>query len=241
MKKGTLRFILFAVVNVNINCATSLVESNGTAAKDIDGEMLLNIGRKLNKPMITLLGMAIRNLENLHPCDDWTQWSDCGTVTEGYIATRKRTRMCGRNPSALQHGNKTTETDISICEGFCPQDYNVTANGFCVKLYVSAKTFDDAQKQCREDGGHLINIDTDLKYGDVKAVLKGFSKYVFIDGRRKDSSSPWLVENGSKKIFFRWASGEPGTSLCMLIHYSNQLFYDYTCTSVLPFLCEKVQ
>ncbi|XP_053381352.1 uncharacterized protein LOC128549113 [Mercenaria mercenaria] len=243
MKRGTLGnviFVIFLMINERIHC-TSLTEGNGTAAKNIDGKILLNLGRKLNKPMLTLLGMAIRNLEYRHPCDDWTQWSDCGAVKEGYIATRKRTRTCEINPPSLEQGNRTTETDITICEGFCPKDYNITANGFCVKLYVSRKTFDDAEKQCSEDGGHVMNIDSELKNGDVQKVLQGFGSYVHIDGRRKDSSSAWMAMNGSQKRFFNWNSGEPDSYLCIMMHPSNSYWYDSTCTSNRPFLCEITQ
>ncbi|XP_053381349.1 lithostathine-1-beta-like [Mercenaria mercenaria] len=245
MKKGTLRTvicIILATVKMEINCASSLMESNGTAAEDVDGKMLQSLGRKLNKPMLTLLGMAIRNLEYRHPCDDWTQWSDCGAVKEGYIATRKRTRTCEINPPSLQQGNRTTETDVSICEGFCPQDYNVTANGFCIKLYVSPKTFDDAEKQCQNDSGRMINIDSELKHRDVKNVLQGFCCYVFVDGRRKDSSSPWMTQNNSQKKYFKWASGEPNSNLlCTQMHPSNTYWYDQSCTATLSFLCEIVK
>ncbi|XP_053381350.1 uncharacterized protein LOC128549112 [Mercenaria mercenaria] len=234
-------FIIYIMISEKVHC-TSLIESNGTAAKDIDGKLLLNLGRQLNKPMITLLGMAIRNLENLHPCDDWTQWSDCGTINKGFISTRKRTRLCGKNQySPVKNETKTTATDISICEGFCPKDYNMTANGFCVKLYVSRKTFDDAEKQCREDGGHVINIDSTMKNKDVKAVTQGFSNAIFIDGQRKDSSSPWLAMNGSEKKFFNWNSGEPDSSLCIYLHYANSYWYDSTCTTTRPFVCEIEQ
>jgi hypothetical protein len=215
--------------------SASLKNSNGTAEEYINGEMLLKLGRTLDKPVITLLGMAIRNLENLHPCYDWTLWSDCGAIKEGYIASRKRTRKCGRYQS---EDKMTTETDIGICEGFCPKDYNLTTNGFCVKLYVERKSFGDAEKQCQADGGHVINIDSELKNGDVKKLLQGFNAYVRIDGQRKDSSSAWLTINGSKKTFVTWASGEPDSSLCIIMHYSNSYWYDSACTSTRPFVCE---
>ncbi|XP_060579904.1 C-type lectin lectoxin-Thr1-like [Ruditapes philippinarum] len=227
---------IFSVVIVTMDISSaSLIQSNGTAEKDITGEMLLKLGRTLNKPVITLLGMAIRNLENLHPCYDWTQWSECGALREGYIDSRIRTRKCGR----YQSGDKlTTETDIGICEGICSKAYNLTANGFCVKLYVERKSFNDAEKQCQVDGGHVINIDSELKNGDVTKLLQGFNTHIYIDGQRKNTSSAWLTINGSKKQFFHWASGEPHSGLCIIIH-SNSYWYDSTvCTTSRPFICE---
>ncbi|XP_060603999.1 uncharacterized protein LOC132756872 [Ruditapes philippinarum] len=237
MREGKICFVLrISVIIVQMNMSSaSLTNSNGTAEEDITGEILLKLGRTLHKPVITLLGMAIRNLENLHPCSDWTHWSECGAIREGYIASRKRTRKCGR----YQSGDKlTTETDIGICEGLCSKAYNVTTNGFCVKLYVNFKTFDDAEKQCQADGGHVINIDSVLKNGDVKTLLQGISANVYIDGQRKDSSSAWLTINGSQKQFFNWASGEPDSGLCIRIYPCNSFWYDSSCTSNRPFICE---
>jgi hypothetical protein len=238
MRGGQICFvfsILVEIVTMDISSAF-LTGSNGTSEEDVNGEMLLKLGRTLDKPVITLLGMAIRNLENLHPCYDWTQWTECGAIREGYIASRKRTRNCGR----YQSGDKlTTETDIGICEGFCPKAYNLTTNGFCLKLYVDMKKFDDAEKQCQADGGHVINIDSDLQNGDVKKLLQGFSHYVYIDGQRRDSSSAWLTINGSEKNFFNWASGEPNSNLlCIMMHPSSSYWHDCSCTSNRPFICE---
>jgi hypothetical protein len=113
--------------------------------------------------------MAIRNLEHFSsPYYHWTQWSKCVAIREGYITSRKRTRKCGR----CQSGEKlTTETDIGICDGSCLKDYYLTTNGFCLKLYVENKSFDDAEKQCQADGGHVNNIDSELKNDDVEKLM----------------------------------------------------------------------
>ncbi|XP_060589342.1 uncharacterized protein LOC132744600 [Ruditapes philippinarum] len=238
MSKGKIRFVfsvLIVIVTMGISSA-SLTKSNGTAAEDINGKMLLKLGRTLGKPIITLLGMAIRNLEHFRsPCYDWTQWSRCGAIRGGYIATRRRTRKCGRYKS---RDKLTTETDIGICEGFCPNDYNVTANGFCVKLYDEVTTFDLAEKQCQADGGHVINIESELKYGDVKKLMQGFQRFVYIDGRRKDTSSKWLTVNGSQKEFFKWAPGEPDNVPCIKMSYYTSYWHDCECSCGEAFICE---
>jgi hypothetical protein len=133
----------------------------------------------------------------------------------------------------------TIETDFGLCEGFCPKAYNVTTNGFCVKLHVNSKTFDDAEKQCQADGGHMMNTDSELKNADVTEFLHEFNSYIYIDGRRKDSSSEWVTVDNSPKRFFYWASGQPGGGFCIKMHHSNIYWHDSSsCTVKRPFICE---
>ncbi|XP_053374922.1 C-type lectin mannose-binding isoform-like [Mercenaria mercenaria] len=146
---------------------------------------------------------------------------------------------------------KTTEaeTDLGICEGgvegkrkgFCPRNYNMTTNGFCIKLYVTPKNHEDAEMVCQEDGGFLINIDSDLKYADVKSILNGFRPAdINIGGRRKDSASQWEYKYGSGSGYFKWhSSSYPSNSdsnQCLALE--NYLWFDLSCTSKYPFLCE---
>ena len=107
-------------------------------------------------------------------------------------------------------------------------------------------TEDEAEKQCQKDGGHLVNIDSEIKYEDVTSILTGFSnKGIWIDGRRKDVSSPWEYTYGSQKGFFKWYTGEPherSIDLCLVvILYSNGLkFHDIKCPNIYYYICEIV-
>lgn len=225
------------IICVVIN-GDQVTETNGTIGRDIDGPALIKLGRQLNNPLLTVIGMAIANQ---HQCSEWTQWSVCDTAIKDTFGIRKRTRKCHKINSSDSVADRRikTESDLSICEGFCPASYNLTTNGFCLKLHVTLKTQDDAETQCQQEGGHLVNIDSDLKYEDVKRVLSGFSPNIYIDGRRKDASSPWQYKYGSQRGYFKWYSGYPKNSsnyLCLAL--SNTQFFDYLCTSKYAYVCE---
>ncbi|XP_053374793.1 uncharacterized protein LOC123534898 [Mercenaria mercenaria] len=233
--------VIFMLLNGGIYCDTE-IESKGTAGKDIDGQTLIEMGRRLNKPILTILGMAITNL---HRCSEWTQWTECDVTREYYFGTRNRSRECELDKASSGKARKE-ETDLGICEGgvegkgFCRKDYNMTTNGFCIKLYVTPKYHDDAEMVCQEDGGFLINIDSDLKYADVKSILNGFLTNVNIGGRRKDSTSQWEYKYGSSSGYFKWFSSsypmKIDSYLCLAMQ--NYLWYNLSCSTKFPFLCE---
>jgi hypothetical protein len=207
---------------------------NDTKGTDIDGQTLYNFGRKYNKPMLSVIGRA---LLNLHSCAEWTQWTTCETTRVGYYSVRKRTRSCGQIDDTSQDLISTVDEDFSFCEGRCPYYYNVTTNGYCMKLYIDSKDHDDAEKQCESDGGYLVNIDSSQKYNDVKGVLTGYSQELLIGGRRKDSNSKWEYKYGSKEDFFSWYSGYPRSHLCLALT-NPRLFFDLSCSTSYPYICE---
>lgn len=229
-------------MHVGIHCAP-VSDSNGTASEDIDGRMLIKLGRQMNKPMLTLVGMAIKNL---HPCAEWTQWSECTTSTPGYFGSRTRARNCGIKWMTEKFDNESNiETDLGICEGgsveediVCPRDYQVTTNRFCVKLYVTKKSNEDAQKQCKDDGRFLIHVDSELKFEDVTALTLESSD-TFIGGLRQNSQ--WVYSDGSRMTFFKLGRQPTSSDKCIVLSGSARLWYPVSdCNSSKPFVCEII-
>ncbi|XP_060589901.1 snaclec coagulation factor IX-binding protein subunit A-like [Ruditapes philippinarum] len=183
-------------------------------------------------------------MNNLHQCSGWTQWAECGVKISNHFGIRNRSRECIRETS--ENGKiSEVETDLGLCEGvtnktMCPNTYNLTTNGFCIKLQVTRKHHDDAEAECNEDGGHLININSDLKYSDVKTILSGFSVIdINIGGHRKSSTSPWEYKYGTNSGYFKWFSGYPrseSSRLCLALE--NLKWFNLSCRSKYPFLCE---
>lgn len=230
------KIILCLVALSGVNCSP-VSERNGTAADDIDGHSLIQLGRRLHRPLLTLLGLAIRNL---HLCSEWTQWSSCDALGKNYFGSRTRTRKCATD-TETDDGGRMTETDLDICEGFCPEQYNVTVNGFCLKLYVTAKNHDDAEAQCEQDGGYLINIESIMKYGDVVSVLKGYDATINIGGSRNDSSSMWEYRYGSADGYITWYNGYPTDEsgiLCLALSTNQRHWFSHSCSSKSSFMCE---
>jgi hypothetical protein len=148
-----------------------------------------------------------------------------------------------------QTGENIPEKETDVCEGICPPNYNRTANGFCLKLVSTPANRDDAEAICKTSGGTLININKDGKYDDVKALLTAYDEKqnLHIDGRRKNTSSPWEYSYASESGYFHWYPGYPkteGTHLCLILtgHRSEVneqfLWVNYLCASKFAFICE---
>ncbi|KAL4219368.1 hypothetical protein ACF0H5_021948 [Mactra antiquata] len=168
-------------------------ENNGTFGDTVNGDDLIKLGRQLQKPMLTIIGMALRNL---HACE-WTNWSPCTVRKQGYFGSRTRTRTC-YNDRNVGNTKNVIESDNELCEGKCPDDYDITKNGYCIKLYTEKVEHDDAATKCRNDGGYLINIETKQKHEDIKEILQGNNEDPHVGGRRKDVSSQWNMTMGNK-------------------------------------------
>ncbi|KAL4231990.1 Lactose-binding lectin l-2-like [Mactra antiquata] len=230
--------ILFCMVVCGVSCGL-LSESNGTAADDINALTLVNLGKETHKPLLTLIGLA---LKNLHPCEMWSSWTRCEAYSRGYYGTRTRTRQCVDEKSSENNTYKN-ETDIGLCEGNCPVGFNLTSHGFCLKLHMNKLNRDSAEAVCENEGSYLINIDSAEKHEDVKNMLSGVGTYIHIDGRRATSSSPWVYKYGSQQPFITWASGEPdnkSSDLFLAFYPPTNTWYDAPEAASHVFICEFI-
>jgi hypothetical protein len=157
-----------------------------------------------------------------------------------HFGTRSRQRKCQKNVTTKKE--ETNEKTFELCEILCREGYNVTENGFCMKFYETKAKQDAAEKQCQDDGGHLINIDSELKHRDVKNYLHGIRELVWLDGRRNDLKSPWKFTYGSQTRYITWAPGQPDDapiSLCLVLDkYDSRPLHDVDCGVAFTFLCE---
>ncbi|KAL4219370.1 hypothetical protein ACF0H5_021950 [Mactra antiquata] len=213
-------------------------ENNGTFGDTVNGNDLVKLGRQLQKPMLTIIGMALRNL---HACE-WTNWSPCTVRKQGIFGIRTRTRACNYHKD-VGNINNIIESDNKLCEGKCPDDYNITKHGYCIKFYTETKVNDDAATKCRNDGGYLLNIESEQKHEDIKGILQGYNGYPAVGGRRKDVSSPWIYEYGNQNGFLEWQAGQPNnwaTGLCLCLNDATRLLHDVACAVKSAFLCEII-
>jgi hypothetical protein len=231
--------LVYGFTFTNIACVSGL-DKNGTTGETVDGELLVMMGRQIKQPLLTLIGMAIRNL---HQCAEWTTWTACTSNGRlGNFGTINRTRTCNKSTTTENTKFENVEHDIRLCEGFCPSSYNWTENGFCVKLNNLKNDWDQAERICQDEGGHLALIDSDSKFNDVKKMLEGITEYVWVDGRRKDNNSPWENVHGIHLNKFYWHSSQPNNGsneLCVVLRNDNtREWHDATCTSKHISLCE---
>lgn len=74
--------------------------------------------------------------------------------------------------------------------------------------------------------------------------MEGFRSNVWIDGYRKDVSTPWTYTYGSQKGFFKWFSGQPSNAsneLCLgILKKSAIQWFDNPCTNAFHSICEVI-
>ncbi|XP_060562196.1 uncharacterized protein LOC132721840 [Ruditapes philippinarum] len=169
----------------------------------LQNEALENIGNITNniEKISKKVAAQVVDICNLHPCNEWSMWTNCDAKTKGAFGTQRRMRKCGYSSELCTRKNETKriEKDFKLCEysPSCLPSYNLTEEGFCVKLYTDTKTWFDANQQCSDDGGHLITILSATKSSLAEAIFNRYSvSDVWIDGIKKSSTGEWqFVKN----------------------------------------------
>ncbi|XP_060596177.1 C-type lectin-like [Ruditapes philippinarum] len=188
----------------------------------------------------------------LHPCSEWSEWSKCDAIHQGEFGGQTRSRTCGVNTTLCKHYNEPINViDTRLCEGVCPKDYTATSHGFCLKFYDKERLYrDDAEKVCQGDGGHLVNVDSEIKVIDVNDTIlqQIFSAdVIWIDGRKSVQGDPWTYGyKSSDPSFTFWGHDDPDNrvnDLCIMYHYetsTNNLWrwFDYPCDKKFAFICQ---
>lgn len=239
-------------------------DQNGT----LNGKTLIEMGNKLQKPLLRLVGKTLISVENgikeeirseilkkiclLHPCTQWSEWSKCDSLKYGEFGGQNRSRNCGFNTTLCErYADTSVEYEYRVCESTCPViGYVVSKHGFCLKLYNEMKTRDEAEEVCQKEQGHLVNIDSFEKVHDVNKTLGEYSysyDNLWIDGRRFVQGGPW--EYGYKpsdSSFTYWGDNDPdngASELCMMYHKHLTHGYswrnfDTACSVKRGFMCE---
>ncbi|XP_052765234.1 uncharacterized protein LOC128206666 [Mya arenaria] len=230
-----LSFISFALANV-CNTAVILNETLDVSIpfQEADEHTLLELGEKVNSPLLKLIGFALKNLKcNINgPCDIWSPWTRCSTVPKGTFGIRTRSRSCYQEQTISGCDNfgktKHVENQNEVCEGFCPTNYNTTSTSLCLKTSTEKKKRHAAEKFCEEDGGHIINIDTQKRYEAASSVANISS--IWVQGKRSQQAGPWqyiVGEDPESQPFFKWDEGDPenGVNDVYMRFYKSE-FYD---------------
>ncbi|XP_060586578.1 uncharacterized protein LOC132742248 [Ruditapes philippinarum] len=247
-KKNSAASLLTMLVLLGQSCGAKVLNSSGTAGKNLDAQTLVNFGREFNYSLITMIGRVI---ENYHACTAWSEWTECGTILADFFSTRTRTRHCVGKEETNIHRN---EIETGVCEGRaknpCPLSYDMTTNGFCLKLYKDTKSNSEAEAVCKSDGGYLVNIDSDQKYDNVKSILmaNNITSQIHIDGSR--ANSQWKFSYGIANGYFHWLPSFPSaTSLYDCLRLTGNRpeakrrfrTYNFLCDSgPISFICEIV-
>ncbi|KAL4217593.1 positive regulation of myeloid dendritic cell activation [Mactra antiquata] len=176
------------------------IHEDSVMQTNLSGDTILEIGTKLNKPFLMLIGKTLNELQMdtrqlltkfnivkdheavlaqdvclLHPCSEWSAWSPCDANLREQFGGQNRSRSCGFNTSlCIRFAPPKVEYETQVCQNdyICPVDYTITEHGFCIRVYHSIKEKrDNAEKMCQLDGGHLVNIDSEAKRYDINQTL----------------------------------------------------------------------
>lgn len=236
---------------------TNLTNEISVNIKELTGEKLVNISLAVNNTLLKMIGHLLVNLEEslqtklcqMNPCTDWTIWTRCSATGLESFGFQTRMRTCWYKSSrpCAKDGGDIVENESRVCESNCGNGYNVSKNGYCLKAYSTKMSQPEAEKQCQQDNGHLMNIDTDLRWTDHVEIAKQMSLAdIWIDGTRSVAGGSWTYLTGSdpsKNDVNQWISGEPSNrsnELCKVSDKSgvSRYWYDRNCSDEYPFICE---
>lgn len=254
--------VVFLILVRWLLCATSPTALTAEINARANGTELIDFSKSINNTLLTLIGNAFVNLENkvqnlekrmcqisMNTCSQWTTWSSCSATRSNSFGLQTRTRTCGLNSSkdCANNGNVTTDNDSKLCERWCGQEFTITRHNFCVKINTTLTTQPDAEKQCAQEGGHLMNMDTEDRWTDfVEFSRSMYTGNLWIDGTRAVQHGNWRFLSGldpAKNGVNHWYSGEPsngGDELCKISGLINNTRYwlDRSCNEKTAFVCE---
>ena len=234
--------------------------------RNINGTNLFELGNTFNITVLKLIGKALEgmeerfstsfvNIENslntklceLNPCSQWSKWAKCSAQRVSTFGAQTRTRTCWRGNSkpCSNDGEEAIENESRVCEGYCPQNYTLTANKYCLFFNSTNANQNTAENRCKADGGHLINIDT-KEHMTEYATFNSGKRETWVDGVRTSRGGKWAYQSGQDPEdngVIDWYSNQPNngvSDLCKFVRfYSGKVrWFDVSCSAVSKAVCE---
>ncbi|XP_068593729.1 macrophage mannose receptor 1b [Cebidichthys violaceus] len=198
----------------------------------------------------------------LDPQHGW-QWSDSKPFRYLRWSTGNPTPNPGHNCAFLDLAGEQTWQSSScvkkqgyICykdgappsppqieQGFCSPPW-IPYNGHCFHLHRTLQTWSDARKECRKEGGDLVNIRNVEDQSFVVSQL-GYASTDELWIGLNDITTEGLFDwsDHSTVSFTSWEFGKPTVSTdaddCVLIRGENGNWADRLCSEKLGFICMK--
>ncbi|KAK5860193.1 hypothetical protein PBY51_021688 [Eleginops maclovinus] len=177
-----------------------------------------------------------------HPLPD--PGYDCGIVDpavqyswQSSSCTKKLGYIC-YSERAATHPTTGSET------GFCSSPW-IPYNGHCFHLNREQKTWSDAQKACRQEGGDLVSIRNVEDQSFVISQLGYASNdelWIGLNDKKTERLFDWI--DHSDVTFTSWESGRPAVLSdpedCVLIRGENGNWADRVCDEKHGFICMKM-
>ncbi|XP_056401156.1 brevican core protein isoform X1 [Hyla sarda] len=120
-------------------------------------------------------------------------------------------------------------------------DYWDTFQGFCYKHFFDRKSWEEAETQCREYGGHLVSIVTPEEQDFVNNQYKDY-QWTGLNDRTIEGDFQW--SDGNPLLFEKWKQGQPdsyflsGEDCVVMGFHDGGLWSDVPCNYHLPYTCK---
>lgn len=191
------------------------------------------------------LGSRAADIEGQFVCTDPTTVDDDGDLAHG----------CGYDcddddPEVYPGAPEQCNTRDDDCNGLldddpmCPQCIVAPLlGGDTVSYCFTPRTYDDAEADCVEQGGHLVSIHSQAEQDAIVDRAFGIqttSWWIGFDDRAIEGSFAWI--DGTPLDFAEWAGGEPndsgGVEDCTHIaDWGGGAWNDIGCDASLPYVC----
>ena len=131
----------------------------------------------------------------------------------------------------------------------CDKDW-IPHNTHCYYFNIVGKSWDDAIANCKSKNSHLLEITSDSKFDSVMKYIWSylslwFNSRIWIGAKYQQFMGTFVYQTSKEVVPNKfWATGEPnnsgGKEYCVIMENTNDhKFYDFSCESKLPYLCEK--
>ncbi|XP_044077016.1 macrophage mannose receptor 1-like [Siniperca chuatsi] len=152
---------------------------------------------------------------------------------------------CSKKLGYICYSKAAEQLPTQVAEtGFCSSPW-IPYNGHCFHLNRTQKTWTDAQRQCRYEGGDLVSISNVEDQSFVISQL-GYTStdelWIGLNDRKTERLFDW--SDHSTVRFTSWEFGNPAVSNdikdCVLISGENGNWADRVCVEKHGFICMKM-
>jgi hypothetical protein len=116
-----MKLAFFIAIVVSFLTIVDGSDINNLAPSDVNAQYLIDLGIKTNDEKLQAVGLAMKNIHNSDPCNEWIRWPICSANIFRYFGIKQRSRKC------------SNETELSLCRNRCPHSYQTTKLGYCIK------------------------------------------------------------------------------------------------------------